>query len=139
LQEAVRIAQRAPKVGVKLELEKASNGAPKIDEYVVRLQRHFELQEALPIEKKLEIAVKGLKKFFKSLGDFVEDTAIPEEKARCEREREVFTIDSALFIILKEFRSYASTRQGVSLANDSSDDEQPEKRGHKRDRKEKKS
>ena len=120
LQEAVRVAQRAPKVDTKLELEKASNGSPKIEEYVVKLQRHFEHHSLLTIEKKLELVTKGLKKHFKTLGTFVEDTAIPEERGRCDREGECFSIETALFIVLKEFRSYMGSRQ--NLNSDSSDE-----------------
>ena len=122
LQEAIRVSQRAPKVGEKLELEKTSNGSPKIDEYIVKLQRHFEHHSQLTLEKKLELATKGLKKHFKNLGTFVEDTAIPDEKYRCERENETFTIELALFIILKEFRSYMGARQNSQSSGESSDD-----------------
>ena len=139
LQEAVRVAQRAPKVGEKLELEKTSNGSPKIDEYIVRLQRHFEHHDNLTIEKKLELATKGLKKHFKHLGTFVEDTAIPDEKARCEKEKEAFTIETALFIILKEFRSYMGAKQSSNShsSDESSDDESSVKKAKKHSKKRK--
>ena len=134
LQEAVRVAQRAPKVDEKLELEKTFNGSPKIDEYIVKLQRHFEHHGLLTIEKKLELATKGLKKHFKHLGTFVEDTAIPEEKGRCEREGESFTIETALFIILKEFRSYMGAKQNstVHSSDESSDEERKAKKPSKK-------
>ena len=139
LQEAVRVAQRAPKVDEKLELEKSSNGSPKIDEYIVKLQRHFEHHVVLTIEKKLELATKGLKKHFKHLGTFVEDTAIPEERNRCEREGESFSIETALFIILKEFRSYMGARQNTTThsSDESSDDESSGKKSKKHSRKRK--
>ena len=133
MQEALRVAQRAPKVGEKLELEKSSNGSPKIDNYVIKLQRHFELHDQLTLEKKLELATKGLKKNFKTLGAFVEDTAIPEEKARCERDGEQFSIETALFIILKEFRSYLGSKQAAEHT-DSSSEEECEKKNNKRPR-----
>lgn len=133
LQEAVRVAQRAPKVDEKLELDRSSNGSPKIDEYIVKLQRHFEHHGQLTIEKKLEISTKGLKKHFKNLGTFVEDTAIPEERDRCNKEGEVFTIEAALFIILKEFRSYMGARQVSTIY--SSDESSEEDRSGKKSKK----
>jgi hypothetical protein len=133
------VAQRAPKVDEKLELEKSSNGLPKIDEYIVKLQRHYEHHGLLTLDKKLDLATKGLKKHFKSLGTFVEDTAIPDEKGRCEREGEPFSIETALFIILKEFRSYMGARPTATLlsSDESSDEDGSRKKPKKHSKKRK--
>jgi hypothetical protein len=126
VEEAVRLIEKAPKAKAELLFLEKKDGRPQIMSFITYLTEYFEHHgKDLSLEKKIDVILKGIRRSYKKMANYIEDTIIPRAR-REEDENNKLSVDKILFLVLSEFRSAAQFIDNDKSESDS-DDERPGK------------
>ena len=107
VEEAVRLIEKAPKAKAELLFLEKKDGRPQIMSFITYLTEYFEHHgKDLSLEKKIDVILKGIRRSYKKMANYIEDTIIPRAR-REEDENNKLSVDKILFLVLSEFRSAA--------------------------------